>query len=225
MDLKKWNENLKLLREMILKPEKLEESKELIFYLHGMVHASEMSGVGETTFEDELWMDLGEDTARTAVNEKGRTVLYGMWHSARIEDITVNMLIAGGEQVFNAQNFQERIHSPIIDTGNALTAPEILEFSREIDISELRQYRRAVGRRTREVVLQLATADMKRKFEKKALDEILASGAVLEVDASRWLVDFWGRKNVAGILLMPATRHHVVHINESMSAKKRAASR
>lgn len=29
------------------------------------------------------------------------------------------------------------------------------------------------------------------------------------------------KKTVAGILLMPATRHYFVHINESMEAKKR----
>lgn len=53
------------------------------------------------------------------------------------------------------------------------------------------------------------------------MQRILDEGAVRNVEAANWLIDFWGKKNVAGILLMPITRHHVVHINESMSAKKK----
>jgi hypothetical protein len=63
---------------------------------------------------------------------------------------------------------------------------------------------------------------MKRKFEKQTLQRIINEGAVVDVEASNWLIDFWGKKNVSGIILMPVTRHHVVHINESLSAKKRS---
>lgn len=36
-----------------------------------------------------------------------------------------------------------------------------------------------------------------------------------------WLIDFWRKKTISGILLFTTTRHHLVHINESMEAKKR----
>lgn len=39
-----------------------------------MVYVSEMSGIDSTTFEDKLWNDLNEETARKAVNKKGRTI-------------------------------------------------------------------------------------------------------------------------------------------------------
>ena len=66
---------------------------------------------------------------------------------------------------------------------------------------------------------------MKRKFDKEKLQMIIDEGAVLDVEASNWLIDFWGRKNVAGIILMPATRHNMVHINESLSAKRKSISK
>jgi hypothetical protein len=66
---------------------------------------------------------------------------------------------------------------------------------------------------------------MKRKFRQDMLKRIIDECAVLDVEASNWLIDFWGRKNVSGILLMPVTRHHVVHLNESFSAKKSKISR
>jgi hypothetical protein len=66
---------------------------------------------------------------------------------------------------------------------------------------------------------------MKRKFDKHSLQRILEEGAVLDVEASNWLIVFWGRKNVSGIILMPVTRHHIVHLNESLREKKAKASR
>lgn len=78
-----------------------------------------------------------------------------------------------------------------------------------------------MGRRTRGIIKNLSIEDMKRKFDKCKLQSILDEGAVLDVEASNWLIDFWGRKNVSGIILMPATRHQVVHINESLNAKKK----
>lgn len=220
MNLKPWNTDLKMLRENIFKEDKLEENLELCLHLHAMVHLSEMSDVNEITFEDELWDGLNENVFRTATNEKGRTIAYGLWHSARIEDITMNMLVNGDPQVFSS-SWQQRIGSSITDTGNALSAEEIFTWSKNIDMQELKNYRMAVGRKTREIIGKLTTTDMKRKMEKGRLQQILKEHAVLNVEGASWLIDFWGKKNVSGILFMPVTRHHVVHINESLSAKKK----
>jgi len=225
VDLKSWNDDIKELRKIILKPDKIQESKSLALSLHSMVHLSIMSGVDKKTFEDELWEGLDENTFRTSQNQKGRTIAYGIWHCTRIEDITMNLLVAGDKQIFNRENWQEKINSNITDTGNAMTEDDIMEFSKNINMEELKNYRIEVGRRTRDIVENLSTEDMKRNFDKHRLQRILDERAVLDVKASNWLIDFWGRKNVAGIILMPMMRHQVIHINESLSAKKKSKSK
>ncbi|WP_346880130.1 DinB family protein [Clostridium sp. UBA3061] len=225
MDLKSWNDDIKELRKIILKPDKIQESKSLALSLHSMVHLSIMSGVDKKTFEDELWEGLDENTFRTSQNQKGRTIAYGIWHCTRIEDITMNLLVAGDKQIFNRGKWQEKINSNITDTGNAMSEDNIMEFSKNINMEELKNYRIEVGRRTRDIVENLSTQDMKRNFDKHRLQRILDERAVLDVKASNWLIDFWGRKNVAGIILMPMTRHQVIHINESLSAKKKSKSK
>jgi hypothetical protein len=222
MDIKPWNNDLKHLREIILKQDKNMESKNLCLSLHSMVHSSDMSGMDKKTFEDELWEGLTKNTFKNSTNEKGRTIAYGIWHSTRIEDITMNLLVAGDEQIFNTGNWKEKTSSNIIDTGNALTENEIIEFSKNVHMQELKNYRIAVGRKTREIIKTLTSEDMKRKFDKCSLQRIIDQGAVLDVEASNWLIDFWGRKTVSGIILMPATRHNLVHLNESLSAKKKS---
>ena len=49
-----------------------------------------------------------------------KTIAYSIWHIFRIEDIVAHTLISENEQVFFSGNYQERINSPIITTGNEL---------------------------------------------------------------------------------------------------------
>lgn len=220
-----WNAQQSDLRVMLLKSDRFEEAMRICLEQHSLVHSSEMSGVEVETFEDELWRDLDSTTFKTAIGAKGRTIAYGIWHSTRIEDITMNILVAGSNQVIDSDNWITRINSNIYDTGNAMNAGEILAFSSNINMQELYKYRITVGRRTREIIQKFKPTDVKRKFDDISLRKIFDIGAVSKNDAASWLVDFWGKKNVAGILLMPVTRHHVVHINESLIAKSKANSK
>lgn len=219
MDKLTWNSNLQRLRSIITDDTRLDEAKNLILRLHTMVYPSEMSGVIQSTFEDELWENLNEDTARKAINKKGRTVLYGLWHSTRIEDITMNLLVAGKDQLFEKDNWFSRINSPIRHTGNSLTSDEILKMSPAINIDELKAYRIAVGLNSEEIIRNLKSGRLKQKVYRENLQRILDEGAVDDVESANWLIDFWGKKNVAGIILMPCLRHQLVHINESLEAK------
>jgi hypothetical protein len=87
-------------------------------------------------------------------------------------------------------------------------------------MKELKNYRTAVGKKTRITVSQLEVNDLKKKMKPDQLTRIIDEGGVLEVDKSRWLVNFWGKKTVAGILLMPITRHQIVHMNASFKIKE-----
>jgi hypothetical protein len=74
---------------------------------------------------------------------------------------------------------------------------------------------------------RMETPDIKRKVDKSDLDRIYASGGVTDQKDSRWLLDYWGGKDVAGILLMPPTRHVILHLNSCCRWKSeiRAKSR
>ena len=62
-------------------------------------------------------------------------------------------------------------------------------------------------------------------MEPSSVNRILSEGGVLDVEDSSWLLDFWGKKNVAGIIQMPITRHQVVHINDSLKLKEKCKKR
>jgi hypothetical protein len=215
-----WNSQQNLLKSILLKPDRFDEAIRICLEQHVMVHSSEMSQFKVETFEDELWEGLTEPAFRAMPTAKDETIAWSIWHLTRIEDITMNILVADDPQVINTGNWLEKMNIKVCDTGNAMTDEEIIDLSANINMQELRNYRIAVGRKTREIIQKSQPADLKRKMTPERLQRILDEGAVLNVDGAKWLIDFWGRKNVAGIFLMPITRHHMVHINESLRLKK-----
>ena len=221
MDTKAWNNRLQELRDIIETPENTEKSKQLIIELHKQVHVSEVYQNTNQSFEDLVWNDFNENLYRTATNEKGRTVLYGIWHSARIEDITMNLLVANKPQVFEKGNWLPKINSTIKHTGNSLNEKGILEFSSLINIQALKNYRIEVGKSTREIIKHLHEGQLNTKIYKENLPLLLKQNAVDNVESANWLIDFWGRKTIAGIILMPALRHNLTHINESLKTIKK----
>ena len=76
-----------------------------------------------------------------------------------------------------------------------------------------------MGTQTQLVFSKPQIEDMNRKVESKDIERILNEGGVINHPDSIWLLDFWGRKNVAGIILMPGTRHQIGHINDCYNLK------
>jgi hypothetical protein len=124
----------------------------------------------------------------------------------------MNLLVADKDQLFETDNWFSRIGSPIRHTGNSLTSNEISKMSSAINIDELKAYRIAVGRNSEEIIQNIGLGALKQKVHKENLQRILDEGAVDDVESANWLIDFWGKKNIAGIILMPCLRHQLVHI-------------
>ncbi len=215
-----WNPLQAQLRELLDKKESFTEAMALLLRMHGLLHTREVSGQSETTLMDEVWDNLSDFALRTMPAAADVTVAWNIWHITRIEDLTCNLLMADGNQVLD-EAWQARLHTAVKDTGNAMTDGEILSFSGEVDLPALRDYRDTVGKRTKEVIAGLKPDDLKRKFAKRQMDRILEEGGVTTHPGSVWLLDFWGKKNVAGILLMPITRHQMGHLNDCLKLKEK----
>jgi hypothetical protein len=60
---------------------------------------------------------------------------------------------------------------------------------------------------------------LKQKVDPARLQLVLSGGTVA-ADA-QWLIDYWGGLTYAGLLLMPPTRHLLVHLNEAAKLKQK----
>lgn len=184
---------------------------------HAMVHDKKISRLGVWSFEDELWKGLSEETIRTIPPEGEHSIAWIIFHIARIEDITMNMLVAGTQQVYKRDEWAKRLKSTIHHSANKMDDDDVARLSASLDINALREYRRSVGRRTREVVRKIKSDQFKQKVEPIRLERLLKEGAMIE--EAMEVIDYWSKRTIAGLLLMPPTRHNYLHINEAFRIK------
>lgn len=208
-----WNQQFKILQDTWPKPVDFEKMRDIFLTVHAMVHSRAVAEAGPCSFEDEMWKVVTEEAFRRYY-PGDQSIAWKMWHTARIEDMTMNVLIAGDQQVFYRDGWHERLKAAAHDTGNAMNEAEIAELSNTIDINALKEYRNEIGRKTREVILLLNPQDLKTKVDPARLAKLTEDGDIAQGAAG--LADYWSKKTYAGLLLMPATRHILVHLNESM---------
>lgn len=207
------------LRGRLENPEPFDQAISLFLQQHALLHSQDLSQAGARSFADAVLCDLSDAQMRRVPPGGEHSVAWLIWHMARCEDITLNLLVAGRPQILLHDGWLGLIKSPICDTGNAMEPAAIAYFSATIDLEALRAYRLAVGRGTQAIVRQLQPADLMRKVEPARIQQVMDQGAVTE--AAREVVDYWSRRTVAGLLLMPATRHNLVHLGEILQFKRR----
>ena len=141
-----------------------------------------------------------------------KTIAYSLWHVFRIEDICAHTLVKGDEQVFFKKGYQERIGSPIITTGNELVKQEIADFSKQLDLDELYAYMLDVKKSTEKILKGLAFEDTKIKISDDRRKDLESLHVVSEDENAIWLIDYWCKKDVRGLIQMPFSRHWIMHI-------------
>ena len=187
-----------------------------------MLHSAKLARSKLWSFEDEVWQDTTEEMARCIPRGSDHSIAWCIWHLARIEDVTMNLLVAGSPQLLHRDDWLKRIGVTVRDTGNAMDKASVARLSAAIDIEALRAYRLAVGRRTREIVKRLEPQELRQKVDAARLQQVMAQGALVE--AASGIADYWGKRTIAGLLLMPPTRHNFIHLNEALRIKQKCKS-
>jgi hypothetical protein len=140
-----------------------------------------------------------------------KNIAYSLWHIFRIEDITANTLIADREQVFFTGDYQRRINSPIITTGNELSGGEISDFTKMLDIGVLYEYIANVKQSTEDMLRCMDFDKLKTKIPTERREKLISLKVVSQSEDAFWLVDYWCGKDIRGLIQMPFSRHHIMH--------------
>ena len=206
-----------------LQGDDLMKMRELSLELHAMVHPRETSGREEKTIADLVldYMMQGNqnefvqrepwDTDLKYAGSKTVPICWQLWHTYRIEDIVSNILMEDGKQIFN-EDWKSRIGSSITDTGNALEPDELASWGKEINVTGLRDYMMEVGKNTRRILSGLSLEQIRSMVPEERVMRILEEGGVTTDFRSVWLLVFWGRLTIGGMILTPMTSHHMMHL-------------
>ena len=216
---KEWSELNKTLQTQLKKESTYTEGIASLFDLRKQLMNVLLS------FDKEL--NREDFNAIPFINANGyhcKTIAYSIWHIFRIEDIVAHSLIHDDEQVFFSGNYQKRIGSPIITTGNELVKQQIADFSKELNLKELYSYITAVKDSTEKILQNLAYKDLKEKISDDKKEYLKSLNVVSTDENAIWLIDYWCQKDIKGLIQMPFSRHWIMHIEACLRIKNRVLS-
>lgn len=216
---KEWSELNKVMQTQIKKKDTYEMGIDTLLDLRNQLIKTLAS------FKDELSRE--EFNAIPFINADGyhsKTIAYSIWHIFRIEDIVAHTLICEDEQIFFAGNYQDRVNSPIITTGNELVKQQIADFSKQLNINELYSYIFEVKESTEKIIKDLSYAELKRKVSEERKEYLKSLNVVSNDENAIWLIDYWCGKDIRGLIQMPLSRHWIMHIEASLRIRDKIHS-
>ncbi|CAG0933379.1 hypothetical protein TFLX_03035 [Thermoflexales bacterium] len=212
-NLKHWNAQHQLLHRLLLKDKAYQQAIPVFLDHHAAVHAAKLqAGAQHWSWHDEVLSGLTPEQMRYTPKSSPHSVAWRIWHIARIEDATMNILLADSSQVFESGQWLDKLEIDFVGVGNELSQADIVKLSETINLKALFAYRLAVGKRTRTLIKRLNLNELAQPPAPARLQRLTQERAVQE--PALWLANYWGGHPAANLLLMPATRHCFVHLNE-----------
>lgn len=191
------------------------DARDMFLQQHSAVHSAAVGGNKVSAAERTL-TGLSDEQMRVRPREDLNSVAWLMWHIARAEDIMVNTVLAGRPQVFD-DTWMKRLGIARHDFGIGMTSVEVTELSQQIDPGALREYRDAVGLRTREVVSGFKPPDWEGQVTAEAVERAAAGGAFGA--RTEMLVKAFPGRPRAAVLSGIALFHSAGHMGEAATVR------
>ena len=216
---KLWSELNKTMQTQIKKKDTYKAGIDTLFNLRNQLMET-LSSFNEQLSREDF-------NAIPFINANGyhcKTIAYSIWHIFRIEDIVAHTLISENEQVFFSGNYQERINSPIITTGNELVKEQIADFSKQLNMKELYSYICEVKDSTEKIISSLHYDGLKKKISEERKEQLELLNVVSRDEKAIWLIEYWCGKDIRGLIQMPFSRHWIMHIEASLRIRNKIHS-
>lgn len=213
---KEWSDQNKRMQQLIKKADTFDQGKAVLFNLRNDLMDTLLS------FKEDLRRE--DFNAMPYINADGyhsKNIAYSIWHVFRIEDIVAHTLVKGDEEILFSGNYQSRINSPVITTGNELVKEQISDFTKQLNIDELYSYVADVKKSTEDIMRDLTYGDLKIKVPDERKEKLQSLGVVSNNENAVWLIDYWCKKDVRGLIQMPFFRHWIMHIEACQRIKNK----
>lgn len=213
---KEWSGLNKDMQSYIKKKDTLELGKKTLFELRNQLM--------DTVFSFKEDLDRKDFDSMPFINADGyhsKNIAYSIWHIFRIEDIVAHTLITDDEQIFFAGDYQTKINSPIITTGNELVKDQISDFTSRLDLNGLYEYIKDVKESTEKIINGLSYDDLKQKISDIRRSNLESLNVVSKDKEAYWLIDYWCKKDIRGLIQMPFSRHWIMHIEACLRIKEK----
>jgi len=123
-------------------------------------------------FFSELFDRYTEEQLRTRPHPSMNSLLWVLWHVARVEDVGVTRFVMREEQVLNTGDWNKKLNLTNLDFGFGASHDEATQITEKLDVDGVREYARAVHD---------YTYDLLTRVTPEQLDETLSRDEVQQV--------------------------------------------
>lgn len=169
-----------------------------------------------TRVENEFLTGLTEDQMRLKAHPAVNTIVWLVWHMARVEDVPMNRFVADRPQVLQDENWLERLNLTRQDIGTGMNDEEVNHFSDRVDISALGAYYRAVGERSRLIVSELDPDDLDTVVDPSLMQGVLHGEGVMGEGAG-WIEESYQGKTKGWFFRNLGLTHNIFHLGEAVT--------
>jgi hypothetical protein len=198
------------------------DARGLFLMQHAAMHSAAVSNLTSMpgrpfwSIADRTFGGLSNEQMRIRPREDLNSLAWILWHIARAEDIFVNAILAGRDQVFDGA-WTRRLNVTRRDLGFAMTTDEVTELTRAIDVDALREYRDAVGRRTRQLVGEFGDKDWAGDIAAPELERAAGQGAF--GPRADYVVKVFSDRPRAAVLSYIGVFHPSGHMGEAVTVR------
>src|SRR5260370_6561722 len=107
------------------------DARQLFLTQHGTLHASATSGTNDVSFQDGLCEGLTDLQVRERPDGLN-SIIWLLWHITRFEDVVVNTVLRGAPEVFDRDDWRQRLGISSRLAGTGSNDDELREFGEQI---------------------------------------------------------------------------------------------
>src|SRR5262245_49369550 len=168
---------------------------------------------------DELTSGLSERELRGRPHPRANTIVWLVWHIARVEDVGVNRFVVDGRQVMDKGDWARGMSVARRDVVTGMTGAEVDSSSGAMELGGLCAYWEAVIKGTLALVGTVAGEDLDTVVPvdrvRRVADE---EGGVAK--GAEWLTEFWAKgRTRAWVLAQTPFLHPYGHYFEARAVR------
>ena len=210
---KEWTSQQTLLRKYVSSTVHFEKAIQVFLDQHAAVHTAGISGGHYWSLQDEVLKGLSSDQLRIILRPGTNSIAWLLWHIARIEDISLNVMVLEQPQLYLSEGWSTQLGTTRLDVGFGMDIDEVEQFSHQVLIKGLLVYRAAVGRSTRKGIPLLNPLQLKEIVPDSTVQSLFDDGSISQKGGA--LADFYMNRTKGFFLTRTATSHNYIHLNEA----------
>jgi hypothetical protein len=169
--------------------------------------------------EDTTLQDVTAEQIRKVPKPGLNSIAWVLWHIARSEDVGASLTGGGRPQVWHEGGWAKKLKFDRPDSGSGMTVEQVADLSARIDVTALREYRWAVGRRTREIIQSTKPQQLDEKVDLALLRKAIAAGSYGPSADAAQMEKTWSTRSKAYALSTYGVSHNLNHWGEITTIK------